>query len=44
VLVHGEVALRGPASELGDREELLASYLGQKDVGHQLDDVDLASE
>jgi branched-chain amino acid transport system ATP-binding protein len=44
VLVQGEVALRGLASELGDREELLASYLGQKDVGHQLEDVELASE
>jgi branched-chain amino acid transport system ATP-binding protein len=35
VLVQGEVKLRGAASELGDREELLASYLGQTDVGGQ---------
>jgi len=37
VLAAGELKLSGAASELGDREELLASYLGQKDVGHQLD-------
>lgn len=35
VLVQGEIKLRGASSELGDREELLASYLGQTDVGHQ---------
>jgi branched-chain amino acid transport system ATP-binding protein len=32
VLVQGEVKLRGGADEIGGREELLASYLGQKDV------------
>ncbi|MBX6389506.1 MAG: ABC transporter ATP-binding protein [Frankia sp.] len=29
VLVHGELTLSGTAAELGDRTELLASYLGQ---------------
>jgi branched-chain amino acid transport system ATP-binding protein len=37
VLVQGELKLQGAASELGDREELLASYLGQTDVGAQLE-------
>jgi branched-chain amino acid transport system ATP-binding protein len=32
VLVQGELKLSGPSAELGDRAELLASYLGQSDA------------
>ena len=32
VLVNGKVVLRGTAAELADRQALLASYLGQKEI------------
>lgn len=33
VLVAGEIVMRGTSTELGDRQTLLDSYLGQADVG-----------
>lgn len=35
VLVHGEVKVSGAAGELGNREELIASYLGRSDATTQ---------